>query len=456
MLGAGFKRTRGTVLPSWGRLCGQPGLELGDFGEVEIVDFHGGDDHLEGFFAGGADGGAQQFHVVQHFDEGLIEAEVADGAGNLPLLNKKEAIAGHAGHDFFVRVDFPDVPKTSDEQAAVGGGDHFFNRGIAAAEDEVHGRFAVFVGEGKTMAGGLLAGSLGSSAGIDKIFGDAAIDQLNALAREAFAIEMGALLEGVVSVVGNGDVLAEELLAHAVVEAGALVFESGGGEIVKKKTDEIEHRGGFEDHGVTAGGKLAGVDGEMRFFGSAHRKFLRIESADVGGVGFGPAGSGAFLDGDGKFGARFAIGGKEATGISECGLALAIRVDSGGNLAILDGQIAGAADRAGAVFRGESSGRFDDTAYAAIALFREHGKETRILRLAVREGERGFDSGTKGVFVNAIGGSARGAAIGDGANGNRQAMLGDVLVNGVVGETGQGVRNFVNVNFRFFGSSGFG
>jgi len=72
-----------------------------------------------------------------------------------------------------------------------------------------------------------------------------------------------------------------------------------------------------------------------------------LKAADVGGVGFGPTGSGAFLNGDGKFGARFAIGGKRATGISESGLALAVRVDSGGNLAILDGQIAGAADRAG-------------------------------------------------------------------------------------------------------------
>jgi len=34
-------------------------------------------------------------------------------------------------------------------------------------------------------------------------------------------------------------------------------------------------------------------------------------------------------------------------------------------------------------------------------------------------------------------------------------MLGDVLVNGVVGETRQCVRNFVHVDFRLFGSRGF-
>jgi hypothetical protein len=48
---------------------------------VEIVDFHDGDDHLEGFFACGTDGRAEQFNVIEHFDEGLIEAEVA-GSGS--------------------------------------------------------------------------------------------------------------------------------------------------------------------------------------------------------------------------------------------------------------------------------------------------------------------------------------------------------------------------------------
>ncbi len=161
------------MLPRWGRLCGQPGLELGDFRKMKITNFHGGDDHLEGLFAGGADGGAKQFDVIEHFDERLIEAEVTHGTGNPPILNEKEAVAGHAGHDLFVGVDFADIPEAGDEQAALSGGDHFFNRGIAAAEDEVHGRFAVFIGEGKTVAGRLLACGFGDCAGIDKIFGDA-------------------------------------------------------------------------------------------------------------------------------------------------------------------------------------------------------------------------------------------------------------------------------------------
>src|SRR6266436_3019974 len=259
-----------------------------------------------------------------------------------------------------------------------------------------------------------------------------------------------------VGVVGDGDVLSEELPAHAVDQAGALVFEGGGGEIVKEEADEIEDGGGFEDYCVAARGEFAGVDRKMGFLAGARCEFLRVEGADVGGVGFGPACGGALLNGDGKLGVRFAISGKEAARISQSGLALAVRVDSGGDLTVLDSQIASATDRAGSLFRGESSGWFDETVYAAIVLLSGHGQETRILRLAAGQGERSFDRRTEGVFVNAVGGGAGGAAIGDGANRNGQTMLGNVLVNGIVGETAQGVGDCVDVDFGLFRSGGFG
>src|SRR5260370_36285164 len=106
----------------------------------------------------------------------------------------------------------------------------------------------------------------------------------------------------------------------------------------------------------------------MRFFAGARREFLWIESSDLGGVGFGPAGSGSFLNGDREFGMRFAIGGKEAAGISESGLAVAVRIDSGSNLAILDGQIAGGADRPGSIFGGQGGGLFYESVHAGRAL----------------------------------------------------------------------------------------
>ena len=85
------------------------------------------------------------------------------------------------------------------------------------------------------------------------------------MTRHSLAIEGGALLQRMINVVADADVLSEELFAHAFVEAGALVFQGGGGEIVKKKPDEIEHRRGFEDYRVTSRRKLARVDGKVCF-----------------------------------------------------------------------------------------------------------------------------------------------------------------------------------------------
>src|SRR6266704_3509863 len=128
---------------------------------MEPANFHGGHDHLEGFFAGGPDSGTEQFDVFEHFDERLVETKVPHGASNPPIFNKKQAIAGHTGHYLFVGVDFADVPEASDEQAAFGGGDHFFYGRISAAENKIHGRFAVLIRKRKSVAGRLLARRIG-------------------------------------------------------------------------------------------------------------------------------------------------------------------------------------------------------------------------------------------------------------------------------------------------------
>ena len=94
---------------------------------------------------------------------------------------------------------------------------------------------------------------------------------------------------------------------------------------------------------------------------------------------------------------------------------------------------------------------FDEAVYPAIAQLARYRQEVGDFRLAVREGERGFDRGAERVFVEAIRRGARRSPVGDGANRNREAVLGDVLVDGVVGKTGQRVGNFVDVDFGFFG-----
>jgi hypothetical protein len=80
----------------------------------------------------------------------------------------------------------------------------------------------------------------------------------------------------------------------------------------------------------------------------------------------------------------------------------------------------------------------------------------RILGLAVREGQGGFDGGTERIFVDAVRRGARGAVVDDGADRNVEAALGYVLMDGIVGEAGEGVRGLVDVNFCFLGTCGFG
>jgi hypothetical protein len=79
-----------------------------------------------------------------------------------------------------------------------------------------------------------------------------------------------------------------------------------------------------------------------------------------------------------------------------------------------------------------------------------------VFGLAVREGKRRINGGAKGVFVDAIRCGARGAAIDYCTDRNIQAALGDVLVDGVVGEARERVGGLVDVNFGFVSASGFG
>ena len=184
------------------------------------------------------------------------------------------------------------------------------------------------------MASGFFAGGFGAGSRIDEIPGHAAINEQNALAGHAFSVERSAELQRMISVIGDGDIFAEDWFAHAVVEAGAFVLEGSGGEIVKEEADEIEDGGRFENDGVAAGREFAGVDRHVGLFAGALGEFLRIEGADACSIGFGPACGGIFLHGDGKFGVRFAVGGEEAARIAERGLLQAAGENTGGHLAV--------------------------------------------------------------------------------------------------------------------------
>ena len=59
------------------------------------------------------------------------------------VFDQEAAVARHAGENFFVGIDFADVPEAREQDAAIGGGDHFIQRRIAAGEDQIEGRFAI-------------------------------------------------------------------------------------------------------------------------------------------------------------------------------------------------------------------------------------------------------------------------------------------------------------------------
>ena len=79
----------------------------------------------------------------------------------------------------------------------------------------------------------------------------------------------------------------------------------------------------------------------------------------------------------------------------------------------------------------------------------------RILRLAVREGERRHNRGAERIFVDSIRSGTRGATVDNGSNRNVQPAFGDVLVDGVVGEARERVGGLVDVDFGFVGARGF-
>ena len=58
---------------------------------MEVADLHRGDDHFEGFFACSADGGAELLDVAKQLENGLIEAEIADGAGDFAVFYEEKA-----------------------------------------------------------------------------------------------------------------------------------------------------------------------------------------------------------------------------------------------------------------------------------------------------------------------------------------------------------------------------
>src|SRR5215468_1932762 len=52
--------------------------ELRNLGEVELVYFHSRNHHVKGLFPAGPHGPSHRLHMVQQFNQALIEAKIAD------------------------------------------------------------------------------------------------------------------------------------------------------------------------------------------------------------------------------------------------------------------------------------------------------------------------------------------------------------------------------------------
>ena len=328
-------------------------------------------------------------------------------------------------------------------------------RGLAATKHQIHRRFAVFIRQREPVARGLLLRRLCGGAGVHQILRHAPIHQQNALARHPFPVEWRAKLQRMIGVIHDANILAKDLLADAVVKARPFVSQRRGSEVVKEKPHDIEHRRGFEDHGVAPRRKLLRIRRPMRLFTSSFGKLLRIKVAHVCGVSLGPASRRLLLHRDGKLRMRFAIRGKKPARIPDGRLRLTARENSRRDLPAFYGKVTSSPHGPRAIVRRERRCRSRETVDLPITLFPRNRQQVRIFRLAMRQRKRRVDRTSQRIFIDAIGRSPRRSPIHNGAHGNSEPVLGDVLMNRVVGETRKRVIDFIDVYFGFIRSGRF-
>src|SRR5437867_13290234 len=126
-------------------------LKLGDFGEAKIADLHCRHDHLERFFARRAYCWTQKLNVAQHFEDALVEAEIAHRSSDAAFLHEEATIARHPCTYFFVGVYFSDVLKPCRKQSAFVGANHLIEAGSATRADEIQRSLAVVAGQRHAM-----------------------------------------------------------------------------------------------------------------------------------------------------------------------------------------------------------------------------------------------------------------------------------------------------------------
>ena len=125
------------------------------------------------------------------------------------------------------------------------------------------------------------------------------------------------------------------------------------------------------------------------------------------------------------------------------------RENPGGRLLVFFGHLRDAGDGAGAVGRRRVGGVFKIARGLGVFLRPGHRQEIGIARLAARQRLRGFDHAPQRIVVGLVGGRARRAAVEHGSHRNGEHLLGDVLMNRVVGEARERVGDHADFDFGF-------
>src|SRR5215470_2924358 len=125
-------------------------------------------------------------------------------------------------------------------------------------------------------------------AGIHQAADNSVFDQLYTLAPDALSIEGSACLERMVNIVGDLDVVSEDLLADAIVQKRALVEHRLATPIPKHKANEVEHGSRLENHSVLTWRQLSRSSRLERLFRGALRQLRGIEVSHVGRIGLLP------------------------------------------------------------------------------------------------------------------------------------------------------------------------
>src|SRR5262249_40477710 len=155
------------------------------------------------------------------------------------------------------------------------------------------------------------------------------------------------------------------------------------GEIVKKKSHQIEHGGRLENYRILAGRQFPRTRGKPRLLACSLRQRLWINATHIRRVPFGPARRSFLLHRDGEFGARLPVSRKKSKRVSHCSLHLTAYEDSRCDLPLFHRQIASSSNGARSVRRAQLRSRFHKSLYALITLLPGHWQQMRRFRLAL-------------------------------------------------------------------------